>query len=230
MIRPMRPLGSAVGTLRALRLNLVGARTSNEDIGGLEMIGLQRPPRLQQRVEMHHWHLTQRLDVRISTSILGSVRATTPAPPPAPRAGAPASRPPMVASMLEKRIETVLTRHARSIVETLVASRARVAPTGMAAGTLSVAPTVARGATSVPTAPPVPPVPQMILTRPGRTAGIGPEARPDSAPVAGEPERPARPAPPAPRVPDLQVERIADQVVRALDHRMVAWRERMGRH
>ena len=217
VIRPLHTLGSVARTFCAL-------------VGGPEMVEL-RPQRcvLLQPMHMHHsWQLAPRLSLHASMSILPPpFHATRAATEGAPRRGPLADAPPPAALPMRERIETVLTRHTRSLVETLTAPRRRV-PSMDTASMIRVPPSAMDGRASV-LAQPSASSPPMIVSRPARPTEVAAETRTDPAPDV----RRSQPFPSAPqsspRAPDLQVERIADRVIRALDHRMVAWRERMGR-
>jgi hypothetical protein len=238
VIRAQRPLGSGVRTLRDLRLTLVAKKTPSRDAPGPEMVWLRRPSWvLLRRVETHHaWHLSPLLSFPLSMSlrsfplsmsIVGVTRASSAAASSVAVATTPADVVRESTQIVARGLETVMTRHTRSLLETLVARRERVPSIGPVSAACLPAPLAPRPRALAADAP-APSSPRMVLSHAQRsTAGEG-ETRPGHTHQSRGPE-PTRAPQPAPRVPDLQIERIADQVVRALDHRLIAWRERMGR-
>lgn len=101
-----------------------------------------------------------------------------------------------------------------------------IGPVAVARGRTVPAATRASAAISAPPPPSHP----MILLLPKRPAAGEGHLRPEPQPDTGSPTVPARTPPRQDvRLPDHQIERITDQVIRTLDHRVIAWRERMGR-
>jgi hypothetical protein len=240
-IRPWRPLGAGARTLRDRRVTVVRPWMSDRDAGAQgfrlltdvpesPMVWLQRAPVVLLRTvdARHSWHLAPRVNLYLATSTLGSIAAMAAASLPSPLAASSATGVAGAASMMERRIETAFTRHTRSLLETLVTRRERVS----SIGEISAAPLSSPVAAPVPAiAPPgIPPSssPRRVVSHPHRLPGREEGTRPDHARETRAPERSA-PSQPTARTADLQIERIADQVVRTLDHRLIAWRERMGR-
>lgn len=69
--------------------------------------------------------------------------------------------------------------------------------------------------------------PEMVFARPLASAAVAGFASPTRACDSAAPPRSAAPA--TPQAPEMRLERITTEVVRALDARLIAWRERMGR-
>ncbi len=169
------------------------------------------------------WVLSPRLDVHLALSTVlgasspapGRERTTGPAAPPAPypAVALPRSlRPP--ATMVVVRCEPAAGPPAPQAGPAAVAPRPgveRAAPRTVPAALAPASMVLARPAAAA--------LPALPAGAPGTLARTAPGA----APVPGVAP------PPPPRADPVQLERLTDQVVRALDHRLVAWRERMGR-
>src|SRR5688572_14982746 len=238
---PWRPLGAAARTLRDRRLTVVRPWTSDRDASAQgfrlltdvpesPMVWLQRAPVVLLRTvdARHSWHLSPRVNVYLATSTSGSVSAMGAASLPSPLAAPGAARLAGAVSMMERRIETASTRHTRSLLETLVTRRERLSSIGpVPAASLSSQVAAPPPALAPPAIPPSS-SPRMVVSQPQRLPGREEGTRPDHAHETRAPHRSAHSQPTA-RTADLQIERIADQVVRTLDHRLIAWRERMGR-
>jgi len=241
VIAPWRPLGAAARTIRDRPLTVVRPWTSDgdsiargfrllTDVPESPMVWLQRAPVVLLRTvdARHSWHLSAGVNVYLATSTSGSISAMGAASLPSPLAAPGETRLAGAASMMERRIETALTRHTRSLLETLLTRRERVSSTGP----VSAASWSSSAAAPLPgLAPPaLPPSssPPMVVSHPPRLPGREEGTRPDHLRETRASERSAHSQPPA-RTADPQIERIADQVVRTLDHRLIAWRERMGR-
>jgi hypothetical protein len=241
VIRPWRPLGVAMRTLRDRRLTVVQPWTADADSGARgfrlltdlsesPMVWLRGSPVVLLRTvdAYHSWYLSPCLNVSLATSTLGSISAMGAASLPSPLAAPSTTRLAGAASMMERRIETAITKHTRSLLETLVTRRERVSSMGLApAAVLSSSISAPFPALAPPATPPSS-SPRMVVSHPQRPPRREEGIRPDHAREARAPERSAHSQTPA-RTADLQIERIADQVVRTLDHRLIAWRERMGR-
>lgn len=126
------------------------------------------------------------------------------------------------------RVEREVTRVREEIMRRLVERGERVPSLAVpGARQQSAAPELARPAVEVtPSARPVP----MTVQRPAPASAAPPQPAPVSTPDApGAPHRPPTPFPQAEAPPPIDIDRLTDQVVRAIDRRIIAHRERMGR-
>lgn len=243
-IRPFHPLGASLRALPRLRLCLVGQSASDgrpwNGSPEIERVWLRRQPWMALRpLEIRHaWYSSPRVSVGISLAISSASPATAAS---APRAASPLASPLVAASSLNPMFETTIARRTHEVLEMTVARHTHeslemvlrhqelvrsIGPVAVAGGRSVPAATRASAAISAPPPPSHP----MILPVPKRPAAVEAHLRPERQPDAGSPAVPARtPSRQDVRLPDHQIERITDQVIRTLDHRLIAWRERMGR-
>jgi hypothetical protein len=229
VIGPSRRAGQCLRRLGDLRPVLSAAPVARETTAP-ELVCLRHAPAVILRHSETHrsWHLSPRLEVALSLSI--AAPKSTGEPGRADRreaasVGVPANG----VGALQSRVETIVTRQVQLFVETLVSRRERrFAPEAVSAAMsvpVAIRATVATDQTALMGASP-----ELIVRHAPRPSAEVKEAV--AAPDAGAGPRPFHRAPPSsqpdPRFPDLEIARIADHVVRALDHRAIAWRERFG--
>jgi hypothetical protein len=246
VIAPFRSLARGMRVISDVDLTIVGAHSRRDGVSGPDLVWLARPAGvLLQRHETHHaWTLAPSFVFQLPRPAAPAAAAAA-VPAPAPRSFATPSREtsaPASVAAVDRPEAALLTRRTVSTLETLLERRERVSSLDPAPASRAAPPPPARERPEAAVAhrPPPPAPPPMIFSVPPRATPPADEPRPDHAPQRRAP-RDARPGDvPEPRdtsrlpaasarLPDHQVDRIADQVVRALDHRVIAWRERMGR-
>jgi hypothetical protein len=159
-----------------------------------------------------------------------AVTIASPPPSPAPPRAAPALTP-ALAAPTRREITTRRVHEASMVVERIRSRGVRIE----AGAPRPVPPSVAPASLAAPAAPPVAlapspsPVALVLAARYPATVGPDPRAVVAAGDHADGPALDAtRSAPPPATVPTLDVERITDSVIGALDRRLIAHRERFG--
>lgn len=197
-------------------------------------LSVLRETRIQQA-----WHLSPTVLVHVGRTVGPPPKVTvvqTMAPRSPPRT--PVLR---LVTTVERRVETTILERRQPVLDTSVVRRSperapepaasvQRPPAGAPGRTapVLVSPPVAARPPSVRTDRPAPRA-EMIVRQPPSPVAVPPSTgstrAPDAAAWSAEPPAAA----PRTRAPEIGIERITSEVVRALDARLIAWRERMGR-
>ena len=221
-MRPERPLNRVLDrALESLaeRLGRFRARPAGEAV---DFFWNRPSPRVVVRENdvQQHVHVSPTVLVNVSRPIAASSAEGAPATvQPAERV--PAS---MLLRTLERRVETRVVDRSISVLRQTIDRRhttesGRVPPP--AADERAPLQLVVR------TDAPVARTEMVFVRTPSSPADAEPARRSDSASPGAAPRNPA--SPPLPQAPALRMDRITAEVIRALDARLIAQRERMGR-
>jgi len=212
---------SAVEERLGGRSRIIGSHPIELVWGRLSPMTVLRDTRVQPS-----WHVSSSLVVHVN----GGSIAPSAEPPAREVSVRDAATLPMRLATIERRIETrVVGRALAALTDSARQPFAEhdVVPTSATAA--SPEPVLVRARVPDASIQARLPPPEMAVARLHRSPSVATTTPPSAPALAASPTHRSSTLATAPAVPPLPIDRITTEVVRALDSRFIAWRERMGR-